>query len=270
MDKKKQQKNDVTNYENLRSYLIDQAESSQRLFHYTTFEALLSIIEGKTLRLSRLDLLNDKAEQKIGQHNDIIKSYIISFTKKKEYVSMWAMYGKSSGIKIRLDFSTSAFLKSIDKFYYDSEKTKLVTFNKSKKLFDLPDKPFDPIQLSDVAYLDKDKMKIRHNSGVINGLDVDEKLIDKMTGFIKYDAWEFEKETRLRVQLNKTVTNTEESLPNYIYCAISDELIKSIHITFNPWMTPLLKKEIKKSLNSLCGFDVPCDDSADDGEITEI
>ena len=270
MEKMEFKKTDVTDHEKLKLYLIDKAESTQRLFHYTTFEALLSIIEGKTLRLSRLDLLNDKAEQKIGQHNDIIKSYIISFTKKKEYVSMWAMYGKSSGIKIRLDFSTSEFLKSIDKFYYDSEKTKLVTFDKTKKLFNLPDKQFNPIQLSDVAYLDKDKMKIRHNGGTINGLDVNDKLIDKMTGFIKYDAWEFEKETRLRVQLNRTATNTEEKLPNYIYCAISEELINSIHITFNPWMTPLLKKEIKKSLNSLCGFDVPCNDSADDGEITEL
>lgn len=265
-------KSDIDDFSKLKQYLIGQANAGTRLHHYSTYESLLSIIEGKSFRLSRLDLLNYKAERKIGYHYDMVNSYVISFTKAKESVSMWAM-GKASGIKLRLSFNSKLFKECINNLYYDSQKTKPILL-KTKHLIKLKTDLFDSIQLSDVAYLDKDTNKLRHSGGPINKLVVNDKLVNRMTGFIKYDAWEFEKETRLRVQLNNIQyykeDNEKDNLPKYIYCGITEDLIKSFQITFNPWMGDLLKKEIQKSLESKTGFKIICKNSAHDGEISEL
>lgn len=271
MGKTSIKKSCVFSANDLKQYLINQANSNERLFHYTTYEALLSIIKGKCFRLSRLDLLNDKAELKLGYHDEIIKNYVMSFTREKEYVSMWAMYGKTSGIKLRLDFDRKILLKDKVEMYYDSAKTIPLSYYSSRKLFQL-DSIYDqkPIQFSDIAYLDKTSRAIKHNGGPFKELLVDKKLIESLSGFIKYDAWEFEKETRLKVQLNENRYNTDKKLPEYIYYSISDDLIRSFHVTYNPWMSPILKEEIQKSLSRICGYEILCDDSADDGEISVL
>ena len=270
MNNKKTDRMQIVNIDDLKCFLIEQAYSSQRLYHYTTYESLLTIINGKSLRLSRLDLLNDKAELKLGFHDDVTNNYVISFTNKKEYVSMWAMYGKPSGIKLRLDFNTSAFIKCINNLFYDSQKSNSITKKKKKKLFNIPSDSFDQVQLSDVVYLDKDSMRLRHDGRLIKELSADDKIIKRMTGFIKYDAWEFEKETRLRVRLHENRDMKICNNRDYIYCGISDDLIKSFRITFNPWMSPLLKEEVRKSLCSVSGYEIQCKDSDDDGEISEL
>ena len=234
MDKKSIKKNEVYSSEDLLVYLSDKAKENKRLYHYTTYEALLSIIKGRSLRLSRLDLLNDKAEQKLGYHDERLKNYVISFTQDKEYVSMWAMYGKASGIKIRLDFDTKCFRSCINDFYFDSDKKNRLSFYHVNALFGKGDAS-EPIRFSDVAYLDKAKMILKHNT-----------------------------------QLNEDRYSIDRKLPEYIYCGITEDLIRGFHVTFNPWMTPLLKEEIRKSLCSLAGFEIQCSDSTDDGEITEL
>lgn len=270
MDKKSIKKNEVYSSEDLLVYLSDKAKENKRLYHYTTYEALLSIIKGRSLRLSRLDLLNDKAEQKLGYHDERLKNYVISFTQEKEYVSMWAMYGKASGIKIRLDFDTKCFRNCINDFYFDSDKKNRLSFYHVNALFGKGDAS-EPIRFSDVAYLDKANMILKHNTRSFSSdLYVDRNLIDKLTGFVKYDAWEFEKETRLKVQLNEDRYSIDRKLPEYIYCGITEDLIRSFHVTFNPWMTPILKEEIRKSLHGVAGFEIECSDSVDDGEITEL
>lgn len=264
-------KTTVSSDNELKQYLMNQANSYERLYHYTTYEALLSIIKGKCFRLSRLDLLNDKAELKLGQHNEMIKHYVMSFTREKEYVSMWAMYGKTNGIKLRLDFDGKNFFNKKAKIYSDSEKHTLINKYTTKKLFELePGNYREPIQFSDIAYLDKTSNTIKHNTRPFKGLSVNEKIIDSITGFVKYDAWEFEKETRLKVQLSKDNYSTDKELPEYIYYSIPDDLIRSFHVTYNPWMSQILKEEIQKSLSRICGYEIQCDDSADDGEISVL
>lgn len=90
---KRFQKRQVFTVEELKQYLRQEAKSNKRLCHYTTFKSIIEIIKNKSLQLTRLDLLNDKAEKKLGFHDDSFENYIISFTQEKEYISMWAMYG---------------------------------------------------------------------------------------------------------------------------------------------------------------------------------
>lgn len=262
-------KSEVYSTDDLKTYLSQKAVQNNRLYHYTTYESLLSILSNKSFRLSRLDLMNDKAETSLGFHDDSFKNYSMSFTQDKEYVSMWAMYGKSSGIKIRLDFDNKIFAKMPKNIYIDHGKQNRIIATDSQSLWDESYNNY-PIQLSDVVYLDKKDKTLRHNARPFEtGIIGDNKTIEEMTGFIKYDAWEFEKETRLKVKLSENKISIE-TLPKYIFIGISEELIKSFHITFNPWMSSLMKNEIKESLNRVSGFELSFDDSDDDGEISEL
>ena len=62
----------------------------------------------------------------------------------------------------------------------------------------------------------------------------------------------------------------EENIPKYVFAGINEELIKDFHITFNPWLSAEMKEEIQKSINSLAGFEIKCDSSQHDGEITDL
>lgn len=125
------------------------------------------------------------------------------------------------------------------------------------------------VVLSNIGYIDKKANKIKHNTNPFDFLPSKYDL-GLLTGLIKYDAWEFEKETRLKIQLSGDRTLKDYGYPEHIYYNISDELIKSFHITFNPWMSSNLKKEIRKSLNDLSGYELLYNDSDDDGEISEL
>ena len=262
-------KRDVRASEDLQIYLQEQVEKSPRLYHYTTLESLLCIIKNQTFRLTRIDLMNDKAEKILGFRKDGTASYVMSFTRDKEYVSMWAIYGKPSGIKIRLDFDRRLFQKAINNnFYTDSEKLhKLVlvsslyksTFSKHEWL------------ISDIVYLDKDKNQFRHNEDGFANIVADQYSIEDLAGFVKYDAWEFERETRLRVRTGYGYDNASiDQYLTHIYAGLNDELIKTFHVTFNPWLTDEMKSMIQESLRNAAGFEIPCSDSNNDGEIGEL
>ena len=264
-------KSDVRSFGDLQIYLQEKAALADRIYHYTTYESLICILKNKSFRLSRMDLLNDKAEQKLGRTDVHTKNYIMSFTRDKEYVSMWAMYGKPSGIKIRLDFSRKLFAEAInDNFFFDSLKSKKICLYSSKSPEMFTKKDF---LISDVVYFDKKTQELRHNENAFKNILAEKTVVDEMTGFIKYDVWEFERETRLRVQMYNSYQNQiigEDDVPKYVFAGINDELIKDFHITFNPWISAEMKEEIQKSINSLAGIEIKCDPSQHDGEITDL
>lgn len=260
-------KRDVRTSENLQIYLQECAEKSDRLYHYTTLESILCIIRNHSFRLTRMDLMNDKAEKKLGQQRDQSENYVMSFTRDKEYVSMWAMYGNPSGIKLRLDFDRSILQKNInDNFYIDSKKEKKISVYKDnhKSVFSKTG-----WVLSDVVYLDKDTNEFRHKENVFPEIKADEYMIEDLAGFIKYDAWEFERENRLRVNVIAQDV-IDSKYPEHIYAGIDDSLINTFHITFNPWLSSEMKEVVRTSLREVAGQTIVCDDSKNDGEICEL
>lgn len=92
------------------------------LYHYTTFDALMAILSDKSFRLSRLDLMNDKAEARICNIEKAKTQYVMSTTCSTESVSMWKLYGKASGVKVRLGFDMQELIKIVNKFKNDDEK----------------------------------------------------------------------------------------------------------------------------------------------------
>ena len=143
-------KGDVRTVHDLQIYLQERTSAAERLYHYTTYESLICILKNKSFRLSRMDLLNDRAEQKLGRIDEQSKNYIMSFTRDKEYVSMWAMYGKPSGIKLRLDFNRKLLVKAINNnFFMDSLKTKKINLYSSQSPEMFTKKDF---LISDIVY----------------------------------------------------------------------------------------------------------------------
>lgn len=212
-------KRDVRLSEDLQVYLQEQAEKSPRLYHYTTLESILCIIKNRSFRLTRMDLMNDKAEKVLGVRKDGTANYVMSFTRDKEYVSMWAIYGKPSGIKLRLDFDRLLLQKSINNnFFSDSEKKEKIMLVSSlyKSVFSKHD-----WVISDIVYIDKDKKAFRHNEDSFVNISVNQSAIDDLAGFVKYDAWEFERETRLRVRTGGGYEKTSiDQYATHIYASL--------------------------------------------------
>lgn len=256
-------KDDVSNAIELFQYI--NKKGVDRIYHYTTFESLITIIKNRSFRLTRLDLLNDKAEQTLISGFETDQNYIISFcNNEKEYVSMWAMYGKSSGIKVRLDFSSKNIEQnSFDNYFFDANLTKNIPIKSGKGM------PFldRDIQVSDVVYLDKDKNSIKHNTNPFLKLSVDESLKKQLSGFLKYDAWEFEKERRLKVTLND---DHQKNSPQYIFLKLPDDFFSDFSVTYNPWISMLLQEELIKTLNRVAGREVTQKRSSNYGEISEL
>ena len=253
-------RDEIKNYTDMAVYLKEKAYEATRLYHYTTYESLLNIIDSKSFRLSKINLLNDKKEMDFGNNKEY---FILSLTGNKEYISMWSMYGKPSGIKIRIDFPKKPLKKCLEKsnIYEDSE-LRISYFNKTAPLLTI-DKRFDveDCTLCSVAYLDKDKKSFKYNGKEFSDIAVTDNSLDYMSGFIKYDCWEFEKEIRVRV---KAIANSKN---DYVYIKLSDELLEGIAVTFNPWMPDKFKKMIRDNLDKK---KIMCCDSSYDGQINEM
>ena len=268
MDSNKKQniiKKDVSNANELVAYIEKSRASTARIYHYTTFESLLTIIKNKSLRLTRLDFLNDKAEKNLICGFETDQNYIMSFcNNEKEYVSMWAMYGKLSGIKVRMDFPLKNMKSvSMDNYFFDSDLNYNIPINNSKDTAFID----RSIQVSDVFYLEKNSNLIKHNTNPFPNLVYNEQLKKQLSGFLKYDAWEFEKELRLKVTLND---NYQKNSPQYIYLMLPDDFFNDLAVTYNPWISNLLYLELKETLNRLAVREISQRLSSNYGEISEI
>lgn len=253
-------------------------DSQDMLYHFTTFESVLSIIKSKSFRLTRKDLLNDKAEKHIGNEELAKHQYIMSMTEEKEYISMWSMYGRPSGIKIRLGFSAKEFLKVIEPFtnwnkfkqdvlhvlYVDGDG---ILIKPEDAIVNLWEMPYESFKFACVAYLNKDTKNLEYKGKQLTTQQIDELNVSLLTGFVKYDAWEFENE--IRIVINPDTTQMREKELDHIFLPISDALIKTFSITFNPWMSQDMKNIVKTQLNAAANCELQYKDSNHDGEVDE-
>lgn len=248
-------KKSVYNEDDLLRYLGDKASAVDRLYHFTTYDSLLAVLAGKSFRLTRTSLLNDKKEREFSGSSDC---FVMSMTSDKEYISMWSMYGRASGIKIRIDFSRKLFSHCFveDNIYSDAD-LKIKYFAPAST----GGKILNGCSLKDIVYIDKSLTEYRHREKPFVGLKASETGIKKLGGFIKFDAWEFEREIRARV-LDIGTPDID-----YVFVSLTDDLVKDIRVTFNPWISTKMKSEITKSLSSM---GVSSQDSDFDGQMDEI
>lgn len=259
--------NEIGDFEELKSRIF--GKNSGTICHYTSYESLVQILKNKSLRLTRYDLMNDYAEKQLSKAPDGDYRYIVSFTgTTKESVAMWALYGKHSSLKLRLDIPCGKLIESVNQsFFFDSKKEIIIPFNRTSTIpSDYRRKNFS---LSDVVYYDKRRNMFRLSGKTLKNIEVSPKNIDDLAGTIKYDAWEYEKEARLTVLLHRDNVDTNNSY-THIYTNLSDDLIKSMTVTYSPWIPDEVFYELKTSIDALAGTKLNHKRSSLLGEVAEI
>ncbi len=261
--------NDIQSFEQLKDLVFNKQDS--KICHYTSYESLIMILKNRSLRLSRYDLMNDIAEKELSKCPDGDCRYIISFTgTTSENVAMWALYGKHSSLKLRIDFPRKALLNTVnDNFYFDPIKNrKIPLYNIDRVPSDYTKKMFT---LSDVVYYDRNKNLLKYHGITLHNIMVSQDTINQLAGTIKYDAWDYEKEARLAVVLHKNEEEKHEFQNlTHIYAGITDEFIKGITITYSPWINEAVFEELKNSIDALAGIPLNHSYSKLQGEITEL
>lgn len=258
---------EIGNFEELKLRVF--GKNSGTICHYTSYESLVLILKNKSLRLTRYDLMNDYAEKQLSKAPDGDYRYIVSFTgTTKESVAMWALYGKHSSLKLRLDIPCGKLLEAINgKFYLDAVKENIIPFyNTSNIPSDYKKKNYS---LSHVVYYDKRRNVFKLSGQALNNIEVTPEKIADLAGTVKYDAWEYEKEARLSVVLHQDIRQKTNDY-THIFTGLSDEFIKSISITYSPWISDDVFNELRTSIDTLAGAKLKHKKSSLHGEVAEI
>lgn len=203
------------------------ALSEPYVSHYTNYDSAKKIISGRKLYLSNPACMNDGLEFSSSKM-DSSKIYFASFSiESGENIGMWSMYGQpwEDGVKISIPKKIfSSWADKIKKVYYiDSETNEIITSTP------LIEDDFNA-SISRVAYVewdDNEKISAIHCGDTENSIlkDID---LPIFTGLIKDAAWSYEKEVRLRVDLNFKISDKKVAID------IPNEIMKSIVITTGP------------------------------------
>ena len=229
---------------------VYQANQHAIVHQYTTFDALDKIINNKSLRLTRIDLLNDTIENKRMLELWQKKTFVSCFTHRdSESYFFWKTYSKGDSTGVRLSFDARFLcqltihpdamckeeqLSICKKTILGSSFTDVI----SSEAWGIYDS-----SLVDVMYIPRDQH-----------LD----NIEHFQGRFKYVEWDAEEETRLRVAIRpkclefraqgrelQYLTPSNE----YIYVKLSDACFENMVITTSPFASNDLREKIKGLLH---------------------
>ena len=229
---------------------VYQANQHTIVHQYTTFDALDKIINNKSLRLTRVDLLNDTVENKRMLELWQKKTFVSCFTHRdSESYFFWKTYSKGDSTGVRLSFDARFLcqltihpdamckeeqLSICKKTILGSSFTDVI----SSEAWGIYDS-----SLVDVMYIPRDQH-----------LD----NIEHFQGRFKYVEWDAEEETRLRVAIRpkclefraqgrelQYLTPSNE----YIYVKLSDACFENMVITTSPFASDDLREKIKGLLH---------------------
>ena len=211
-----------------------------KIYHYTTIETLALILKNKTIRFSRLDILNDLEEGHISSSGvDVGKlAFVSCWTENtEEGIPLWTNYGKGCmGVRIALEKDMFKDYEWSEEHFKQNNTLRIPiyangTFGKFKIPFkDIMTKGYTmypPTKIEDfyfpIQYV-KD-MKSFVGKSVSTNLNQIENINNTMIGRYKHNRWEFEKEARFI--LYKYPIDTEEYLRNPSAETLSNRFINN-------------------------------------------
>ena len=219
------------------------ATHHEYLYHYTTLNALECILNNKSLRLTRLDKVNDPDENNRTPKLWNTKIYVTCFTNNQLTANY---FQKQYNSNIRIEFLPQ---KLTFQPYFDSECTKpLLSFkNDFNSRSNINHNTYGAI--SDWCYFDSSLMGIYYTNNLKNHIDESGfaenagmiKLKEEKDNMGKSRNWNIEAETRVRVavrpigiELYREKMGFRYHLPSfeYIYIPITDS-ISGISISRN-------------------------------------
>ncbi|MDH7911768.1 DUF2971 domain-containing protein [Winogradskyella sp. SYSU M77433] len=255
------------------------------LYHYTSLDILKIILETKTIRFKRIDLMNDPFEGKLGHFKNLKKLvFSTSWTaEKRDELPMWKMYSDLKGVRIKMPidlFNTNESMKVAklgggENYLIESELDKEYTIEtvglnlKQKQglaKINRVSKAFGPTA---VEYYDNELDLIK---GLVNLKESDKtktypnnfyEINLNQVGQRKIDFWKFEKEYRYRLFFGNTIMvagskdtlndQLHESLikTEYIDINFKKDSLENLEILLGPNVDAIKEQECKKMLESM-------------------
>lgn len=217
--------------------------------HYTDLESVIKMIDSGYFHLTRGDstAMNDQHEwQEKGSHETWKRTYIGCFAfGESENMAMWGLYSLPWEDAVRISIPRKAMTNWIN----NTHNIYSVSFhNGTCERNLLPAQAV--VKLSDIVYINgkrySDSSKLFWNDKSLALSDTPELIgIDQradMTGFIKNDAWRYENEVRVHIQLENKVSTDK------IAIKLSGDIIPSMTITAGPYFSGDLLQRIKEKI----------------------
>lgn len=237
-------------------------EPPEYLYHYTSISNLALILENKTIRFTRLDLVNDPTEATADVDNANQLIFASCWTaEKQDELSMWKMYCPHKlGVRIKLprnpfksrDKSTSYEpIGSFTRVKVFAEIERQSSINKSLYIYGPNSISYtdDPKVLKTRCYFTDDERIMYH-------------LLE--TGLYKHRCWSFEKEWRYRtVAVPMTMADHVENdyirqtldlvndpvISRYADIPLDKNSLKKMEITLYPDPDPALRLLVEALLH---------------------
>ena len=235
---------EISNSDELISYLSSKKrlDNSKEVYHYTSLYSIISIINNGYWIMRSPRKMNDRFEYQNWDENDWKNVFFTSFMyEQKENIGMWSLYGQPWKYGVKVAINVKAFKKWIketkivykanpNNFKVDENTTYLIGENAK-------------IKHTAVAYSNFESHDITSNETLTIGGAKNESLkeatgVSKLAGYIKNDAWDYEKEIRLRIDLDLSIDCEAVAIK------ITEELINNIKIVKGP----RFKEDINKNI----------------------
>ncbi len=222
---------------------IKKANKRRFLYHYTNFDSFLHIAMEHTLFFNRIDKMNDMQEAELFKNEEVARLvFLACFSiQQEESIPMWSIYTqKSDGIRLKIESTKEKVFDSIfddSKNIVDLSGKTIARIGRANGSYDINDWLAN-ISQSDICYKDSkeiDEFSIKEgNVYYLNRMAV-----------VKDKAWNYERESRFILKLQTAGDNVE--IPNItgFLVPINFENMKTLEITFGPWMDDCKKKCIK-------------------------
>lgn len=246
-------------------------KDQEYLYHYTSLETLALILKYKTIRFSRLDLVDDPEEIITKDYGNLGRfMYVSCWTdSKEESIPMWKMYSNNlKGIRIKLpklpfkEYIINEYNESI--IHNTNEHTSTTNHSKSFKCYLDPSHlgqhnylatPVFEKLLCNINYTDDNNLLNPHIENIQHVDDNNFRISLDLSRLGKYKrkAWEFQKEVRYlftatpwsKTELLQCKSHNDQLIlfdrlkynnldRNYIDLNLDDEKLKDMEITLGP------------------------------------
>lgn len=226
--------NDIETPTDLVSFLKKKGGNHNYYYHYTNLDSFQKIASSGYWHISKGLKMNDQQEIQKGDYNRWEKLFMASFVYgQEENMAMWGLYSLPWPSAVRIMISKEAMRRWI------SETDRIYIVNNSfgnVQYTEVPDVKFE-INMTDVAYIGGRRLncnnRIQWKSDFFytgkKPLMKDVSDRTEITGYLKNEAWQYENETRIRIELNKRVN------ADLIAIKVPDYIIENIKIMKGPW-----------------------------------
>lgn len=241
------------------------------LYHYTSVETLVKILENKTFRFSSLLTVDDMEESVTKDFGNYGRfCYVSCWTSKKEETSsLWSEYTNKKGVRIKLPTNIFPVVNEKPEIFAKNpniiveEKVKsnmgLIDIESTNKITFMP----RVAELFPVTYTEDDLLI---NLNVISGNSINQSLLGR---FKRKSTWEHQSEWRYKLfclpfsleefyqifssnQLEEKILelSTHDNLPcEYFDLPVDQEKFKDMEIVLSSLLTDDEKAKVIKSVN---------------------